>query len=516
MTDDLPATGRGARTPAHVEWRGVTKHYGGTAALKGVTLGVRRGSVHALVGENGAGKSTLGKVLAGVVRPDGGEVRVDGRPVSFSGPRDALRAGITIIAQELALVPARSVIENVFLGLETTRAGVVRSGELAERYRELADRVGFRLPGDAPVRTLRLADQQKVEIMRAIARRASVIVMDEPTAALTDEETEQLSQIVRDLSAGGTTIVFVSHFLEEVLALCDTVSILKDGALVRTSPAAQETPGSLVTGMLGRTLDVTFPDRRPPRPDAPVRLRVDHLREPGVLHDLSFTIREGEILGLAGLVGSGRSEVAHAVFGARSRSTADIEIDGRPVRVTSARAAVRAGLALLPESRKDQGLVMGRPVRENATLAHLGLATRGGVLAPGREQRVAADVCRDLGVTAASLDAPVSTLSGGNQQKVLFAKWLVRPPKVLIADEPTRGVDVGAKRAIYELLVGLAAKGMSVLVISSEVEEVLGLAHRVLVMRQGAIVDELHGERMTPEAVMRSAFAAGTQQEINA
>jgi rhamnose transport system ATP-binding protein len=515
MSAGFPAS-RSAADGEHVQIVDVSKRYGGVAALKGVTLSVRRGSVHALVGENGAGKSTLGKILAGVVRPDGGEIRVDGRPVSFRGPRDALGAGVTIIAQELALVPARSVRENVFLGLEPARAGILQSGALAARYQQLAERVGFELPGSALVRDLRLADRQKVEIMRAIARQASVIVMDEPTAALTDEETEQLAGIVRDLAAAGTTIVYISHFLDHVLALADTVTVLKDGALVRTSPASQETPRSLVTGMLGRTLDVTFPERRPPAPEAPVRLRVDGLSEPGVLADVSFAIQAGEILGLAGLVGSGRSEIAHAVFGARSRASAAIEVDGQPVSIRSTRAAVRAGLALLPEGRKEQGLVMARAIRENVMLSHLDLATRAGIISPARERRVATKISKELTVNAASLDAPVGTLSGGNQQKVLFAKWLVRPPRVLLADEPTRGVDVGAKRAIYELIVSLAADGMSVLLISSEVEEVLGLAHRVLVLRQGSIVEELRGDRMTPEAVMRSAFAADAHEEVAA
>jgi ABC-type sugar transport system ATPase subunit len=500
--------------PAYLQVRDVAKRYGGAMALRGVSLDVRRGCIHAFVGENGAGKSTLGKIIAGVVRPDAGEILLDGREVSFRGPRDALDAGVTIIAQELALVPSRSVIENVFLGQESTRAGLVQSRAIAQRYRELAARVGFAVPGSAPVGSLRLADQQKVEIMRAIAREASLIVMDEPTAALTDEETAQLATIMRELAAAGTTIIFISHFLEEVLRLAETVTVLKDGAIVRTSPASEETPTRLVTGMLGRTLDVTFPDRRPPAPDAPELLRVEGLHEPGMLHDVSFSLRAGEIVGLAGLVGSGRSEIAHAIFGARARAAGVIHVDGRRVNLGSPRAAVRAGIALLPESRKEQGLVMGRAIRENITLAHLDVATNAGLVSRGRERRAATKMAGDLLIRGGSLDAPVSTLSGGNQQKVLFAKWLLRPPRILIADEPTRGVDVGAKRAIYELIVELAAQGMSVLVISSEVEEVLGLAHRVLVMRQGAIVDELGPDRMTPEAVMHSAFAAETELEV--
>jgi simple sugar transport system ATP-binding protein/ribose transport system ATP-binding protein len=514
MSDGFPTPTDPARGGAYLEVRDVSKRYGGAMALRGVTLAVQRGSVHALVGENGAGKSTLGKVIAGVVRPDAGEILLDGVPVSFRGPRDAIAAGVTIIAQELALVPARSVVENVFLGLESTRAGFVASRGLASRYRELAARVGFRLPATAKVGSLRLADQQKVEIMRAIARDASLIVMDEPTAALTGEETAQLASIMRELAAGGTTIIFISHFLEEVLRLSDTVTVLKDGSLVRTSPAHEETPAKLVTGMLGRTLDVTFPDRRPPSADAPEMLRVEGLGEPGVLDDISFSVRAGEIVGLAGLVGSGRSEVAHAIFGSRPRASGDVYLDGRRVHLRNPRAAVRAGIALLPESRKEQGLVMGRPIGENITLSHLGLATRGGLISKGEEQRTAQRMSRELLIRGRSLDAPVATLSGGNQQKVMFAKWLVRPPRLLIADEPTRGVDVGAKRAIYELIVSLARQGMSVVVISSEVEEVLGLAHRVLVMRQGRIVDELSPGRMTPEAVMRSAFGTGNQEEV--
>jgi simple sugar transport system ATP-binding protein/ribose transport system ATP-binding protein len=516
MNANFPPPADSAAERPYLEIRAVSKRYGAFPALRDVSVSVRQGSVHALVGENGAGKSTLGKIIAGVVRPDAGEILLDGQRVSFRGPRDALAAGVTIIAQELALLPARSVMDNVFLGVESTRAGVLQSARLAQRYRELADRIGFDLPGTAPVRSLRLADQQKVEIMRAVARGASVIVMDEPTAALTEDETAQLASIVRELAAAGTTILFISHFLDEVLRLCDTVTVLKDGSLVRTSPADVETPETLVTGMLGRTLDVAFPERPPRRPDAPVSLRVEGLSEPGVLHDISFSLREGEILGLAGLVGSGRSEVAHAIFGARKRSSGTIEVNGRRVTIGSPRAAVGAGLAMLPESRKEQGLVMGRPIRENVMLSHLGIASRGGVIARRDEQRAAQTMVEELGVSLRSLEAPVRTLSGGNQQKVLFAKWLIRPPRVLIADEPTRGVDVGAKRAIYELLASLAADGMSILLISSEVEEVLGLSDRVLVMRQGAVVEELEGDRMTADVVMRAAFAAAGEMEAHA
>ncbi|MDP9364504.1 MAG: sugar ABC transporter ATP-binding protein [Chloroflexota bacterium] len=489
-----------------VEVRAVSKRFGGVQAVSNVSLAIRLGGVHGLVGENGAGKSTLSKIIGGVHQPDEGELAVDGKPVRFRSPRDALAAGIATIAQELALVPARSVVENVFLGVEAARLGVVPTQELRRRFDELNERTGFALPADARAGDLRTAEQQKVEILRAIARDARLILMDEPTASLTADETGRLLQIIRRLSAAGTAVVLVSHFLDEVLAVSDEVTIMRDGRLVRTAPASQETEESLVAAMIGRNVELAFPERGPVPAGAPTVLEARGLSRQGAIDDVSLTLRAGEIVGLAGLVGSGRTEVARALFGADRLDAGTILIDGRPVRIRSPRDAARAGIAMLPESRKDQGLFMLRSIRENASIADLARLAPGGVVDTRRERHVTRVVATEVDVRTRSIEASVATLSGGNQQKVLFAKWLVRRPRVLLADEPTRGVDVGAKRQIHELLVRLAEQGMGVLLISSEIEEVLGLAHRILVLRAGQVVAEFAGPEATKETVMSAAF----------
>jgi ribose transport system ATP-binding protein len=480
-------------------------------ALSGIDLQIERGTIHALVGENGAGKSTLGKIVAGVHRPDEGQLWVDGRRVTYNSPRDALRDGLTIITQEPTLVPHRSVLENVFLGLESSSAGVVDRRKLRRRYADLVEQADIQLPANAHTASLRVADQQKVEILRAIAREARLVVMDEPTSALTTDESSRLFDVVRRLRERGTTIIYVSHLLEEVLALVDTVTVLRDGKLVRTAPAAEESPELLVTAMLGRSMELNFPEKIFPSDDAPVVISVRNLSRPPSVHNVSFEIRAGEILGLAGLIGSGRSEVARATFGADRAASGEIELAGRRVRIRSPRNGVRAGIALLPEDRKTQGLLMLRSIVDNVTLPHLGQVSRLGVVGRRGERKAAVALMDRVDVRAKGPAARVNTLSGGNQQKVLFAKWLFNPPTVFIADEPTRGVDVGAKRAIYNLIQSLAAEGKAVLLISSEHEEILGLAHRVLVMRSGRIVAELDRDAMSEEAILRAAFARKTQ-----
>ena len=487
--------------------RGISKRYGAAVALDDVSLEVAPGEIHALVGENGAGKSTLGKIVAGAITPDAGEILVDGEPVAYRAPRDAIRHGIGLIEQEFALAPDLSVLDNVFLGVELGSHGLVDRGEQRERFSELAERIGFRERSSAPVRTLRTADQQKVEILRQLVRDSRLIVMDEPTAALTRDEADRLLQITRELRDDGVTVIYVSHILGDVLALCDTVTVLKDGRRVRTAPAAEETTDSLVTAMLGRSLDVAFPTPSPPPADARVVLSVRGLSHPPAFDDISFDVRAGEIVGLAGLVGSGRTEIARAIFGADPADGA-VEIEGRTLRSRSPRASIRRGLALLPESRKDQGLVMVRPLTENVTMAHVGAVSRRGVLAKRREQRVVGEALRSVDARAASTSMPVSSLSGGNQQKAALAKWLVRTPRLLLADEPTRGIDVGAKRAIYDLIHGLAADGLGVLLISSELGEVLGLAHRVIALRAGRIVGEYSGDEAQEETIMRAVFGS--------
>jgi len=491
---------------AHVELRQVSKHFGGVQALAGIDLPIGRGSIHALVGENGAGKSTLGKIIAGVLRQDSGDLIVDGRRTAYRSPRDAIADGTTIITQEPTLVPHRSVLENVFLGAESSVVGVIERRKMARRYRALVEQTGIELPPRALARSLSVADQQKVEILRAIARDTRLIVMDEPTSALTRDEGEKLFALVRGLRDRGATIVYVSHFLDEVLALADTVTVLRDGRLVRTGAADSETPDRLVSAMLGRRLDLTFPEKEPPAAEAPVVLSVRSLSRPPAVRDVSLQIRAGEIVGLAGLIGSGRSEVARAIFGA-DRAVGEIEVEGRGVRLRSPRQAIDHGVVMIPEDRKSQGLLMLRSIVDNITLPHLDDVSKAGILSRRSERRRVREATARLDVRAKSTNAPVNTLSGGNQQKVLFAKWLFRPPRVFIADEPTRGIDVGAKMAIYELIHSLAKQGIGVLLISSEHEEILGLAHRVLVMRNGSVVAEFDQETMNEDVLLHAAFA---------
>jgi simple sugar transport system ATP-binding protein/ribose transport system ATP-binding protein len=506
----------------HVELRDISKSFGGTHALEGVSLAIGHGSIHALVGENGAGKSTLGKIISGVHSPDHGQLLLAGELVRFRSPRDAISRGVISIAQELATVPSLTVAENVFLGVEPRQAGFQNRRELRRRYTELAASVGFELDGDANVGRLRTADQQKVEILRALCRNAQLIVMDEPTAALSRPDAEALHLVVRQLARSGTTVVLVSHFLNEVLELADEVTILRDGRLVQTVPAAGQTEDSLLSAMLGRPLDAAFPPRRLVPADAPVLLSVRGLTAPGV-NDVSFDLRAGEILGLAGLVGAGRTELARAIYRANRVRAGTVSVMGPAaaagpagpaeaagmVSVTGTpRTAMRAGLAMIPESRKEQGLLPGRSVVENVTLSSLAQISRAGIVRPRPERRAVRDMLTKVDVRGGGQAVAASALSGGNQQKLLFARSLLRDPLVLIADEPTRGVDVGAKRAIYELLASLTGRGLGVLLISSDVEEILGLAHRVLVMRAGQIAAEFTGDAATEAAILGAAFGA--------
>jgi rhamnose transport system ATP-binding protein len=492
----------------------IDKSYGGVRVLSGVSLDLRPGTVHGLVGENGAGKSTLMKVLCGIERPDSGEIQVDGRPAVFRRPADALARGITLISQELALAPARSVTENVFLGRWSATAGVVRPRADAERFAALAERTGFDLDPEAPVGTLPIAAQQQVEILRALARESRVVVMDEPTAALSVTETEQLLALARRLALSGLSIVLVSHFLEEILRTCDTVTVLRDGRHVLTEPAAVHTPATLIRGMVGRDVDVLYPELPPVPADAPVLLRVRGLARGRAVRGVDLDIRAGEILGLAGLVGSGRTETARLIFGADRRDAGTVDVAGQSVRSGRPREAMRRGLAMVPESRKDEGLVLVRSMRENLLLADLGRGSKLGILRPRAERAIARDSVDRVDIRGADPTGPVWTLSGGNQQKVLFAKWLLRRPKVLLVDEPTRGVDVAAKVTIHRLLADLAARGLAVLVISSEIEEVMGLSHRVLVLRSGRVVAEVDPRTATREQVLAAAFADVSRDDL--
>jgi ribose transport system ATP-binding protein len=487
----------------HLEVRALGKSFGATRALDEVTVAVRSGSVHAFVGENGAGKSTLGKIIAGVFPQDQGDLVLRGTTVSFRSPREALVRGIALVAQEVALVPRLTVAQNVFLGAEPGRAGFIDRGSLRERFDRLVAEAGFDLDAATVVGHLPLAKQQQVEILRALAREADLIVLDEPSASLSTREVESLHEVVRGLRSRGRTVILVSHFLTEVLDLSDVVTVLRDGRVIRTSPTTDETEGSLVTGMLGRPVGRAYPDKHLPSSDARVVLGVHGLSAPGVT-DATLSLREGEIVGLAGLVGAGRSELARAIYGASEATSGVVDVAGAALPGRPA-ASIGSGVALIPESRKDDGLILRRPIRENVSLTSLRRFQRFGFVRRSAE-RSQVRVALDRVTGSPLLEAPAGSLSGGNQQKLLFARALLIGPGVLIADEPTRGIDVGAKRDIYEVLVRLAADGMAILLISNEVEEILGLAHRVLVMRGGRLVAELTGTDMTEEAIVNAAF----------
>jgi len=495
-----------------VELAGVSKRFGGALALSDIDLGLRAGEVHCLVGENGAGKSTLGKVIAGVHRADAGTVKVRGQEVDFRSPRESLAAGIAFIAQELAIVPERSVLDNVFLGGTGSGLRRVHTRQLLQQYDALTAKAGFRIDPRAKAGSLRLADQQKIEILRALARDADLIIMDEPTASLAGAEADQLLDIIRDLRREGRTVVFVTHFLADALSVADRVTVLKDGRLVRTSPAEGETADSLIESMLGRSLGSMFPAGASTEAGA-AALEVRGLARSGEFEDISLEVRQGEIVGIAGLVGAGRTELLETLVGLRRPQEGTIEITGRTRTFRSPEQAMKAGLVMVPESRKDHGLVLSRTVRDNVALPHLRAVSRLGFVARDQQARLLHEVLPKVGLDEKRIDSPVGQLSGGNQQKVMFARWLCQRPEVFLADEPTRGVDVGARTAIYQLMRDVADEGAGVLFVSSDNEEVVGLADRVLVMRAGRIVGELRGDAINEDAVLTLMFQDDVREE---
>ncbi|MCK2221143.1 sugar ABC transporter ATP-binding protein [Actinomadura sp. ATCC 31491] len=481
----------------------VSKAFGAVRAVREVTLELRAGETHALAGENGAGKSTLVKILSGVHRPDSGQILLDGRPVEFAGPADAQEAGVAVIYQEPTLFPDLSVMENIFMGRQPRRRLGLDRRAMRASAAELFGRLGVHLDPDRPARGLSIADQQLVEIAKALSRRARVLVMDEPTAALSGQEVARLFGVAGTLREQGAALLFISHRLEEIFALCQRVTTLRDGALVASDPIAGLTPDDLVRRMVGRELAALFPKQDSTAGE--VALRVRRLTREGVFTDVSFEVRHGEIVALAGLVGAGRSEVARAVFGIDRWDAGGVEVDGRPLRPASPTAAMAAGLALVPEDRRQQGLVMDLSIERNIGLTGLSALRRGPLISRPAERERARDWAVRLRLKFARLSDPVNVLSGGNQQKVVLAKWLARAPSVLIVDEPTRGIDVGTKAEVHRLLSELAASGVAVLMISSELPEVLGMADRVLVMHEGRLVAELDRAEASEERVMAAA-----------
>ena len=460
--------------------------------------------MHGLVGENGAGKSTLVKILAGVHRPDAGRLVLDGEEAIFDNAKQSQTAGIAIIFQEPTLFPDLTVAENMFVGMQPLkRFRRIDGRRMRREATAVFEQLGVRLDPDRLARGLSIADQQLVEIAKALTTNARVIVMDEPTAALTSTEVDRLFGIVETLRAQGNAVLFVSHRLEEIFAICQRVTVMRDGRHVLTKPVEELTRQSVIRAMVGRDMDLLFP-KVPTEPGAVV-LKVDRLTREGVFTDISFEVRSGEIVALAGLVGAGRTEVARAIFGIDRWDAGSVEIGGKSLPAGSPTAAMAAGIGLVPEDRRQQGLVMDFSIERNIALASLDTLRRGGVIPRGAERNFAKDWAMRLQLKYGRLTNPAWTLSGGNQQKVVLAKWLARDPRLLIVDEPTRGIDVGTKAEVHRLLSELAARGVAVLMISSELPEVLGMADRIVVLFEGSIARELTRAEADEDVIMRAA-----------
>ncbi|HYC72002.1 MAG TPA: sugar ABC transporter ATP-binding protein [Opitutaceae bacterium] len=486
-----------------LEFHSITKRFPGVLALDRVSFAVERGTCHALIGENGAGKSTLGKILAGVQTADEGEIRLDGRVIAPHSPLHARRLGIAMVHQELAFCPNLSVAENLCLGeLPRNRLGWVDRKALAAQARGMLASIHADVDPEALIGTLTTGREQLVQIAAAVGTGAQVIVMDEPSSSLSAGETRELFRLVRALKDRGITLVYVSHRMEELFALCDGITVLRDGRHVATEKIAETTPQRVVTQMIGRELLVQAPKHLDRTPSGE-RLKVAGLASPGRFADISFAIRAGEIVGFAGLVGAGRSEVAQAILGLDPAATGTVEVNGRVLAPGSVDAALSAGLGLVPEDRKRQGLVLPLNCRENASLASLPLVSRFGWVRRKAERELVGRYAQRLRVKAPSLETIIGSLSGGNQQKIALAKWLARSCDVLIVDEPTRGIDVGAKSEIYQLLDELAGEGKAILMISSELPELLGLCTRILVMREGRLVGEVPRKDFSEAGIMR-------------
>ncbi|MDQ6852016.1 MAG: sugar ABC transporter ATP-binding protein [Actinomycetota bacterium] len=490
---------------------GATKSFGAVKALVNGSVILYPGEAHALLGENGAGKSTLVKILAGVHQPDGGELRVDGDRVVFSGPAASRGAGVSIIYQEPTLFPDLTVAENIFMGRQPLGRGraIDRRAMNAAAAKVFA-RLGVLLDPDRQARGLSVADQQIVEIAKALSLDAKVLVMDEPTAALTNVEVARLFEVMRTLRDQGAAVLFISHRLEEVFKSCQRVTVMRDGAFVRTAPIEDLTIDDIIRSMVGRDLESLFPKTATAPGD--VVLEVDNLTREKVFYDISFSVCRGEIVALAGLVGAGRSEVARAIFGIDRRTSGSVRINGDLLSNGSPQAAMAAGLALVPEDRRQQGLVMELGIDQNVALASMRRLSRFGIIRRSRERTLATTWGKRLQLKFARLSNPVSTLSGGNQQKVVLGKWLARGPSLLIIDEPTRGIDVGTKAEVHRILDGLVAEGMAILMISSELPEVLGMADRVLVLHEGRMTAQLSRAEADEDSIMRAAAGLGSEE----
>jgi len=493
------------------ELQDIGKSFTGVRALDRVSFDLRPGEVHALLGENGAGKSTLVKIISGVYQPDHGTIRLDGEAITIADPTRALALGIVPVHQELHLEPYLTVAENIFLGRQPIgRFGLIDQRRMDAEAKTLLEGLGVALDPEALVGSLSVAQRQIIAIARAAASAAArIVIFDEPTSSLTERETGLLFDLIRRLRSQGLGIIYISHRMEEIFSLCDRVTVLRDGRYVATTPVADTDLRQLIGMMVGRELGDLA--RRPGSGTSKVVLEVRDLQKPGLLRDISFSVHRGEIVGVAGLVGAGRTELARAIFGDLAVASGEICVEGRSMPARhSPRQAILAGIGLVPEDRKEQGLVTGLPVRENISMAWLKGLSRAGVIGRRRERSLAEDYVRTLAIKTPTIDQKATYLSGGNQQRVVIAKWLATRPKLLIVDEPTRGVDVGAKAEIHALLRSLAADGMAIMMISSDLPEVLAVSDRILVMHKGRIAADIPGDTATQELIMH--YATGQER----
>ncbi len=487
-----------------LELKGISKAFPGVQALQGVDLSLRKGEILALLGENGAGKSTLIKILSGAYSKDEGEFLFEGEPIEIRSPHHAQQLGISTIYQEFNLAPHLTVPENIFLGHLPMRGPLVDWDAARTRSEEVLARLGVTLPMNAPAATLSVAEQQLVEIAKALARQCRVLIMDEPSAVLGDEDLEKLFNVVRSLKAQGISIIYISHRLVEIFEIADRVTVLKDGGLVGTRDVAEVDMAQLVRMMIGRDLQDVYPRRTGTVGE--VLLDVQEISRPGVLHNISFQVRAGEIVGIAGMRGAGRTELARAIFGAdASRGT--VSLSGQPLKIRAPKDAIRHRVALVTEDRKAEGLFLQQSVKSNITISGLKALCRAWVIRQGRENEQVRNLITQLRIKTPGMEYLVSGMSGGNQQKVILARWLNIGAQVLLLDEPTRGIDVGSKHEIYQLMAQLAEKGVGLVMISSELPEILGMSDRILVMREGHLVKELSKEQASEETIM--SYAAG-------
>lgn len=490
-----------------LEMKGITKRFPGVRALSGAQLRIKKGEVHALIGENGAGKSTLMKILLGIYRQDEGEVIYKGKPVNFKNPNDALCAGISMIHQEISLIPTVDVAENIWIGREKkfSTAGLIHAGKRYEQTQELLNKLEIAISPRAMVRTLSVANMQLVELARAVSYNSDIIIMDEPTSSLTETEINLLYKIIRELSGKGTAIIFISHKLDEIYEICDHITVLRDGEYVSDHSAESLSKDQLIAKIAGREIKDLFPKEEASIGE--VVLEVKGLTSGKVFRDISFSVHKGEILGFCGLVGAGRTEIMRALFGIDGFDSGEIFVDGRKIIVKSPKHAIKNGIGMVTEDRLHMGIVGGLPVKYNITLASLrNYCKKLFFIDRGKEKEAADKMVDTLSVKTASLDQVLGSLSGGNQQKVIVAKWLLTNPKVLILDEPTRGIDVGSKSEIHRLISRLAKQGMAVIMVSSEMPEVLGMSDRILVVRGGRLAGEFSRGDADQETLIKCAF----------